>query len=219
MGNVSIKRVCLDTIANYIAANVTGLAGKVSAVAAGPEVIAPCLAVKLISDSFTFEPNQEEEIYELDSTGNTSDGKVVVDVGSFTGIVTLQLYAANVPERELYEQRILDLFLKTVWAPGTIFATTPNLTINGYSSLYQAELKARIDGDEWSEEFSFESRRYSFIDLYVDFPALTTYDAANLTSLQLALAKTTDTIATIADVDPAYRVAVQADGSTIKGTV
>jgi len=187
MANISIKRVCLDAIANYIANNVTGLSGKVSVVAAGPETMAPCLSVKLIADSFTFEPSEPDEVYWNEVT---DDKQLVYNVGSFTGMISIQLYAINPAERELYEQKIIDLFLRTKWAPGTIFVTTPTLTVDGYPSLYSAEIKARLDGEEWNDEFAFESKRFSFLDIYVDYPALALdNDAPTIESLQVWLSE------------------------------
>lgn len=203
MGTVSLKRVVADAIANFIAANVTGLTGKVSAVAAGPETMAPCLAVKVIANRMKFEPTDLNEVY-WDEV--TDDRTVVLDVGQFTGTVTLELFAVSAAERELYEQRILDLFLKTKWAPGTLFITTPTLTVNGYISLYSAEAKLRLESEEWNEEFSFEAKRYSFLDLFLDFPALTTdIDAPTIESLQVAL-----------DSELVDVVEVQLDGTTTK---
>ena len=183
MGNISMKRVAADAIANYLASNITGLAGKVSAVASGPETMAPCLAVKILPEQFHFEPTQADEVYFTDP----DDGKLIVDVGSFTGFFTIQLFAVGVAEREQYEQAILDLFLETPWASGTLFITTPNLIVNGYASLYAAELKVRLETEDWSEEFAFEAKRYSFLEIYIDFPALTTYDAPTMDSIQLWL--------------------------------
>lgn len=214
MGNVSMKRVCADAIANYLSANISGLAGKVSAVAAGPETFAECLALKVLPERFVFEPAQQDEVYEADP----DDGKIVLDVGSYTGLFTLQLFTVNPAERELYEQKILDLFQATEWASGTLFITTPNLLINGYASLYQAEIKVRLDSEEWNDELAFEAKRYSFLEIDIDFPALTTRDISNLTSLQIVLAGVDDDIVSIDDTDLDYRVEVQEDGSTIKGT-
>lgn len=185
MANISMKRVVADAIANYIATNVTGLAGKVSAVAAGPETTAPCLAVKVIVNSTRFEPTEPNEVYWNE---DADDRTAVLDIGQFVGTVSLELYAVSPAERELYEQRILDLFLATKWAPGTLFITTPTLIVNGYTSLYSAEAKIRLESEEWNDEFAFEAKRYSFIDLSIDFPALTTdTDAPTIDSLQLWL--------------------------------
>jgi hypothetical protein len=214
MGNLSMKRVTADAIASYLQSNITGLTA--SAVSAGPDQTSVvCPSVKVLPESMTFEPAQSDEVYE----NATDDGKVIVDVGSFTGLFTLQLFAASPSEREKYEQAILDLFLKTLWAPGTIYVTTPNLIVNGYSSLYQAELKARLDSEDWNEELAFEAKRYSFLEIYIDYPALTTYDAANIVSLQLALTDMDTVVVTVADVPASDRIEVQDDGSVKRGTV
>lgn len=203
MGNISLKRVVADAIANYLSTNIPGLTGKVSAVAAGPETMAPCLAVKVIVDSTRFEPTEPNEVY-WDEV--TDDKTVVLDIGQFVGMVSLELYAVSPAEREEYEQKILDLFQATKWAPGTLFITTPNLLVNGYASLYSAEAKVRLESEEWNDEFAFEAKRYSFLDVSIDFPALTTdTDAPTIESLQIAL-----------DSDLIDVVEVQLDGSTVK---
>lgn len=181
MGNISLKRVVADTIANYLSSNIAGLAGKVSAVAAGPETNEGCLQVKILPETISFEAAEAQEVWEA----AVDDGKVVVDVGQFTGMVSIQLYTSSVAERELYEQQILDLFLSSTWSPGTLYINTPNLIVNGYTTLYAADFKVFLQSEEWSEEYAFESKRYSFIEVYIDYPALTTADAATIDSLQL----------------------------------
>ncbi len=184
MATSNIKRIVGDAIAAYFAANVTGLSGKVTAVAQGPEKVQAFPSACLLPSQFRFEPSDPDDVY-WDAT--TDDGKVVLDVGQFEGLLEFQLYCKNKPERELYEQRILDLFLASEGAPGTLFIPTPTLTINGYTSLHSVEVKLRLANEEWSEEFSFESRRYSFLDLEVAFPALTTRDAYTIENLQIAI--------------------------------
>jgi len=215
MGNISIQRVCMDTLVNFIVTNIPALAGKVSSVTAGPQEFANCLAVKILMDQLTFDPSSSDEVYEADP----DDGKVVVDVGCFYGLITLQLFTNSPAEREEYEQKIIDLFLRTVWSPGTAFLATPNLIINGYNSLYSSELRARLDSTQWEDELAFENKRYSFIEITIDYPALTTYDAANLKSLQVCLSDTGKPVATLADIDSGNRVEVQEDGSTLPGTL
>lgn len=204
MASINIKRVCADSLASYIVTQIPELAGKVSAVADGPEKMAPCLAVKILPDDFSFEPSQGDEVYSADP----DDGKVVVDIGNFSGLFTIQLFAVGNSERETYEQKLIDLFLATEWAPGTIFVNTPDLTVNGYISLYSAELRFRLNSEAWTDEFAFEGKRYSFLDISVDLPALTTYSANNMELLQLALSKVDQLL--ITDI-----VEVQPDGSVL----
>lgn len=183
MATTNMKRIVANALANYIASNVTGLAGKVTAVAAGPETTMPCLSAKVITDTFVFEPSQEDEVYEADP----DDGKIITDVGSWIGNFTIELYATTPAERELYEQAIIDLFQVTEWAPGTIYVDLPALTIGGYVSLYQAQIKYRLEQEQWLDEMAFENKRFSFLDIFVDYPALVTRVAKDL-DIKLALA-------------------------------
>lgn len=215
MASINIKRVCADSLASYIVTKIPELAGKVSAETEDPTKMAPCLAVKVLPDEFSFEPSQADEVYSADP----DDGKVVADVGLFSGLFIIQLFAVGKDERGKYEQKLLDMFMSTEWAPGTVFVNTPNLTVNGYASLYSAELRIRLDSEDWSDEFAFEAKRYSFLEVSVDLPALTTYNAATLTSLQVAMSDVDAEIYTVADIDPDYRVEVQEDGTTEKATL
>jgi hypothetical protein len=212
MATTNMKRIVADALANYIASNVTGLSGKVSAVAAGPETTLPCLAVKVIADGFTFEPSQEDEVYEADP----DDGKIITDVGSWVGNFTIELYTATPAERELYEQRIIDLFMSTTWAPGTVYVDLPALTVGGYVSLYQAQIKYRLEQEQWVDEMAFEGKRYTFLDVYVDYPALVTRTAHDL-DIQLFQNQDTSVVVTsTAGIDDDYQVRVAEDGTTTK---
>lgn len=212
MATTNMKRIVANALASHIASNVAGLAGKVSAVAAGPETDMPCLAVKIIPDNFNFEPSQEDEVYEAE----IDDGKVITDVGSWTGNFTIELYTNSPAEREQYEQAIIDLFLKTEWAPGTLYISTPTLTVGGYISLHTAEIKFRLESEQWIDEMAFESRRYTFLDIYVDYPALVTRTARDI-DLQLFMSpSTTVEIAAAEDIDDDYQVQVDEEGQTVK---
>lgn len=213
MATINIKRITANILASHLASNIAGLSGKVTAVAAGPEEDLACLAVKIIPDAMIFEASNPDEIY-WDEV--VDDGKVVVDVGSWTGNFTIELYTNSPAEREEYEQKIIDLFQATEWAPGTLYLTTPALTVNGYASLHTAEIKFRLQEENWIDEMSFESKRYTFLEIFVDYPALTTYNAGTIESLQLALAKMDDEVADMTDVDDSYQVEVQLDGTTLK---
>jgi hypothetical protein len=215
MGNISLKRVAGEALASYIASNIPGLAS-VSAAQSGPEEAYDTPTARLIPEVLTFEPTQYQEIYE---NATTDDGKLVLDVGQFTGVYTLQLWTKSKVEREQFEQAILDLFLADAWSPGTLYVNTPNLTITGYTSLYSAEIKARLDTEEWREEMAFQSHRFVFIDILVDFPALVAVNAKNLVSLQVCLADVNSNIASINDIDSDYRVEIGNDGTTTRGTI
>lgn len=213
MATTNMKRIVANALANHLASNIAGLSGKVSAVAAGPDENLNCLAVKILPDRFDFDPADADDVY-WDSV--TDDKKVVTDVGSWVGNFTLELYTTSPAEREQYEQAIIDLFMATEWAPGTLFIDTPALTVMGYASLHQAQIKFRIQDETWVEELAFENKRYTFLDVYVDFPALVTRSAATIVDLQLAFSSDMDlVITTMAQVDDGDQVQVQEDGTTL----
>lgn len=189
MATTNIKRIVGNAIASYLASNVTGLADRVSAVQEGPEKIAEFPSVALLPSTFVFNPSDYDEVYNNDDAG---DLPLVIDVGEFEGLLELQLYAKSKPERELYEQRIMDLFLSQEGSPGTLFITLPTLTINGVVTLYEPEIKVRLDNEEWNEEMSFEAKRYSFLDLQVAFPALTSRDVPTIEDLQVVFEQIAD---------------------------
>lgn len=183
MATSNIKRIVGDSVAAYLANNVVGLAGRVTAVQEGPEKISEFPSVALLPSLFTFNACDPDMVSGDDDT----DSPLVIDVGEFEGMVEMQLYAKSKPERELFEQRILDLFLSQEGSPGTLYVQCPTLTINGQVTLYGPEVKVRLDNAEWLEEFSFEARRYSFLDITYAFPALTARDVPSIDTLILAL--------------------------------
>lgn len=209
MATVNIKRIVGKAIADYIAANVTGLSGRVSEVLDGPEQAMVFPSATVLPDALTYEPQQADEVY---WRTDIDDGKIVLNVGDFAGTYELRLYTKTRPERELYEQRILDLFLSTQDAPGTIYVNTPTLTVGGYVSLYSAQIQVRLDSEQWREEFAFENRRYVFIDLDIAFPALVSRNAPTMESLRVALTNALDSNV------PDEVVEVQLDGSTLPST-
>lgn len=213
MATTNMKRIVANALANHLATNISGLAGKVTAVAAGPDEDLNCLAVKIIPDTFSFEPSNADDVYWDE---DTDDGAVVQDVGSWIGNFTIELYTTTPAEREHYEQAIIDLFTSTEWAPGTLFVSTPALTVMGYASLHTAEIKFRLEEENWIDELAFESKRYTFLDIFVDYPALIKRTAATIEDLQLILSQDVDLIITDVDqVDDGDQVQVQEDGTTV----
>lgn len=201
---ISIKRSICDAVAAYLGTQIASLSGKISSLQEGPESITTWPSVALLPSTFTFEPSDPLEVY----WNKTEDDKqVVVDVGEFDGTIELQLYTNTRAMREQYEQVILDLFLSQEGSPGTIFVPTLPLIVNGYQSLYTPHIKVRLDTEDWREEFSFDTRRYMFLDLSLAFPALTTYTAATLTDLQIAI------VGTLNSDTPDETVEINQDGS------
>jgi hypothetical protein len=210
VASTNIKRIVGDVIAAYISSAIPTLNGNVKAAQAGPEENFVAPAVRIMPQATVFEPSNGDEIY----SAAPDDGKVVYQVGDFTGLFQLELWAKTKPERELFEQAILDLFIADPWAPGTLILNTPTLTINGYVSLYGAEIKVRLDQEEWQEELAFEGHRYTFLNLEIDFPALTSANAVQIQHLQSVFSSNLETI----EISLGDTVEVQADGSVTHKT-
>lgn len=198
-----IKRSALDTLKTLLE-SVTGLSGKVFVAAQGPEKIATYPSVVIIPQFINFSPDQAEDVW----WAIVDDGKSLQEVGSFEGLFEIQLYCNSAPQREEFEERIFQKFLSTPGAPGTLFSTTPNLTVNGLVTLYPAPIFYRLDSEEWREEFAYESRRFSFLDVLVSFPALTVRDAYTINSLRVAITENLE------GETPREVYEVQEDGST-----
>lgn len=195
---VNIKRAVCNAVANYLAANVTGLAGKVTAGQVGPEQETQFPSATIEPSGFQFVPEDPDEVLE------ETDGSIQT-VGEFQGLAELKLYATTRVMREEYEQRITDLFLSQQDSPGTLYVDTETLTVSNVATLYSAQIKVRMESEDWEEEYTFENRRYSFIDLSFAYPALVRRAAVDIDSLQLALAGLTG--------NPVETIEIQEDGT------
>lgn len=207
MPSHNIKRDICNAIASYLSTNVAGLSGRVSSRFPGPETETQFPSAMIETSRFMFWPDNPDEVY----AAAIDDGKVVMSVGEFAGDAELRVYAKTVTERETIEQRIMDLFLGTQDGAGTLYIPTGNLTVAGYPTLHSVEVKCRIDSADWQEEFAFENRRYSFIDLTFGFPALVARNAHTIDSLQTKLAELEDV-----DGSDGESVEIQNDGSIEK---
>lgn len=198
----NIKRLILDALAAQLA-TVDGLAGRVSPLQAGPEQQAQYPSLMLVPSTFALETWSATEVFHNE---DTDDGLVLMDVGEFTGQVEMRLYARNVPEREDYEQRVLNMFLADPDAPGSIRVTTPPLQLGDYVTLYEAAIVVRLMNELWREEFAFESRRYTFMDLEFAYPALIAVEAHTIERLELHF-----------EINPGKEIViVQEDGTIVR---
>lgn len=214
MATTNIKRIVANALVDYFSTNIPALTGKVSAVIAGPEQVLACLALKVLPNDMTFEPAQEDEVYET----VTDDNNFIADVGSFIGQYTLELYTNSPAERELVEQAILDLFMATLWAAGTLYITTPTLTVGSYVSLYSAEIKVRLTNEAWMDEMAFEAKRYVYLTVDVDMPALISRQAHNLDLQSMISTDFTAVITSVSQIAPSDQIDIQLDGSVIRPT-
>lgn len=187
MATTNLKRIASKTFATWLEGKVPELAGKIHTVAEGPTEAAgwPCAA--LVPSVVTFEPFPTGEVVWFQAPPLADDGKAVMKVGEFTGSYELRIYAKNVAEREALEEKVLHALMAEPMRPGVVSLTTPTLTVNSLVTLYAAPVAFMLDQAEWNEEFAYENRRFSFIDLDVEFPALVVRDAYTITQLVVAI--------------------------------
>lgn len=226
MATSNLKRIAAETLGTWLATEVPALAGKIHTVSPEPTERGAFPCVVILARTMRYQPMQADEVWwstdvvpdpndDEDDDPETDppdidDGKVVMNVGAFTGVFELRIYAKSVAERESLEDKVLHAFLKQELRPGIVSLTTPTLTINEYVTLYAAPVAFMLDEEEWREEFAFENRRFSFLDLDVEFPALAVRDAYRIEHLQTAINHDLDS-----DV-PDEAVEIDDDGNTSK---
>ncbi len=186
----NLKRIVAQTFADWLAGQVPELVGNIHTVQSGPNETStyPCAA--LISNTLAFEPFQAWEVWaqDPDAVPFVEDGKVLINVGDFTGDYELRLYAQSVTERENLEEKVLHAMLAEAWRPGVVSLATPAVTVNSFTTLYEAPCAFMVEREVWQEEFAFENRRFAFLDLTVQFPALILRsDTYTVTQMILAL--------------------------------
>jgi hypothetical protein len=158
-------------LADYITAQIPSLAAR--AVHAEPEDDATYPSAVVMPRRFVFQPFQEDEVWAPDDSMER-----VVEVGAFEGRVELRLYALSAPQREEYEDKLTALFLSRTDAPGVLVVTCPAVTIAGQVSpptevsTYDAPVAFTLDDTEWEDEKVFDKRRYTYLTLGLNLPAL-----------------------------------------------
>lgn len=169
-----LKYQACSVLAAYIAAHIPAFAGgKARAAHAEPEDDATYPSVVVMPRKFVFQPFQEDEVWSpADSTER------VVEVGALEGRVELRLYALSGPQRDEYEDKLTALFLERDNTPGVLVVTCPAVTIAGSISpptevsTYDAPVAFTLDDVEWEEEKVWDKRRYSYLTLGLNLPAL-----------------------------------------------
>lgn len=187
MATTNLKRIASQTFAAWLEGKVPELAGHIHTVAEGPTEDAAFPCASLISNILTFEPFPTGEVVWFQAPPEPDDGKAVMNVGEFTGSYELRIYAKSVSEREALEDKVLHALMAEPMRPGVVALQTPTLTVNSLVTLYSAPVAFMLDKAQWNEEFAFENRRFSFIDLDVEFPALVLRDAYTITQLVIAI--------------------------------
>lgn len=209
MATSNLKRIAAQTFATWLVGKVPSLSGKIHTAQEGPNERAAFPCVSILMRSMTFDPAQADELWWNE---DTDDGKLLMNVGCFSGTCEVRVYAKSVAERESLEQQILHALMAEPMSPGVVSLQTPEVTVNSLVTLYQAPVAFCLDDAEWREEFAFENRRFSFIDLDAMFPALVTRDAYTIETLVTALNHDIDS-----DI-PDEQVSINEDGDITQYT-
>lgn len=188
-------------------------AGRVTVGQADPEDSQDYPSVVILPRRFGFEAHLAAE--ELEDAGGDPDddtGQVVMDVGTFSGRFEIRVASRDPVERRALQARIQALFFASQ-RRGWIKLTTPALTIGGTVTAHTSPVAYHLSGDTWEEEFVFDKKRFSFVDIEVSFPALVVWnDAYTIEDYQIAL--TEDLTTTVAANIPIEVIRVDEDGDT-----
>lgn len=193
---MNIKRAAASAIASKLAAAIPAFAagGGVKPASDDYELDAKYPALIIVPRQFTFTPFQDDDEL-LDDADPATAANNLVQVGDFEGLFELRLYALSQYDRGELEQQVLDQFM--AGAPGELQAQTAAVVLGGVTTLYAAPIVARLEDEEWHEEFALAKKRYTFLDANVNFPALSMRSAPTISQIQLAIAHDLD--ASVAD--------------------
>lgn len=149
------------------------------------EPIATYPAIRVLTRAIEFTPWQEE------SVGDDADpalaARELSRVGDFEGRLEIRVFHTHPVRREALEQVILDLLTGTEGAPGNFVVQTAPLSLRGVQTLYTATVSCFLDEGTWEEEFVFEKKRMSFLEVDFAYPALALRDAPVINEIRLAL--------------------------------
>jgi hypothetical protein len=180
---MNIKREACRAVANAISENVPALNGKCDAGQADEEVLASYPSLRVIPRRFSFTPFEDEEI---DLGSPTMQ---LVNLGDFEGQVELRIYELSQFKRGELEEAVLGYMMSTEGGSGSFFCRTAPLTLGLRDTLYSAPIIACLDDEDWREEMAFDKKRFSFLTLSVNYPALVVQDAPDILELYLAIAR------------------------------
>lgn len=199
----SLRRTTAQTFATWLLGQVPALT-RVTTVAPTPQDVATLPSAAVIPNVFRFDPFQADEAW---YDAETDDGRALLAVGGFLGQMELRIYARTPAERQDLEEAVLHALMAEALRPGVVSLQTAAVTVGGVATLYPAPVFVAVADCEWREEFAWENRRFSFLDLDVGYPALVLRDAHTIDALVVVLTDDIDS-----DV-PVETFTVESDGS------
>lgn len=163
---MNLKRAAAKALAAHLEAAIPALAGKVHTVSAEPEEYAAYPSLYILPGKMTPELLGEEEV------DDSAEDTLLVEIGDWTGTWELRIPGKTPLEREELEQQVLDAFFAREGAGALIEVSIQRVVAGGVTTQHTATASFGIDASEWSEEFSFSKKRFSFLDVSAEIPIL-----------------------------------------------
>jgi len=202
----NIRTEAAKALGAFIAAQVPEFAGRFVVGQPDPEKQADYAGLCILPGRYAFESESEEEVDETHAT------RVLVEVGSLTGSVEVRVYARHQATRDDLEEKVMRALVSREGSPGTIVVTVGGLVFGNVRWDYEAPCTFSLAGSDWNDEFAFEHRRYSFMELDSWLPMLVSREGVyTIEQMVLALTDDLDTDAAADLVLEQYQVA--ADGT------
>jgi hypothetical protein len=181
----NLRKEAAKALGAFIAAQVPEFNNRFLVGQPDPEKQADFAGLVILPGRYKFESESEEEVDE------TLPTRALVEVGSLEGSVEVRIYARHAAVRDDLEQKVLEALVSREGSPGTIVVTVPGIVVGGATWGYAPSCTYSLAGSDWQEEFAFEHRRYSFIELDSWLPMLVARNGV-YTIEQMALAVTND---------------------------
>lgn len=196
----TLRHAAAEAVARVISAAVgDDASGNCRAGEDDEEEVASYPAIRVLTRRVEFMPWQEEGI-ELEDNPSLTDHSLA-RVGDFEGRLEIRVYHTYPTRREALEEQIMYLLTSQEGAPGTLVAQTDPVIINGISTLYPATVSCFLDNAEWTEEFVFEKKRMSFLELDFSYEALALRNAFTIDQIRLELEAPPGSPPELVDID------------------
>ncbi len=146
--------------------NVSGMTGKVRAVAPDAQDVEFSPGITLVAQKFKFLVTQREAISRPTSTSQ------LWQVGRLEGKVQIRVMGKEPAVREAVSEGVFARFFSQTGRRGTLLLETDALTLAGTATLYEAPCSFTLASAEWNEERVFDRKRYCFMDVDCSVPLL-----------------------------------------------
>lgn len=203
---MNLRKEAAKALGAFIASQVPEFASKFHVGQPDPEKQAEFNGLCILPGNYSFMSDSEEEV------DDTQASRLLVEVGTFEGTCEIRVYARHQTTRDDLEDKIMQALCSREGSPGTVVFAVQNLTVNGTKWNYKPPCTYSLSGSDWHDEFAFEHRRYSFIEMDSWLPMLINRDGVYAIR-QMVLALTDDLVTDNAAPIPLEQYLVNEDGT------